>query len=220
MMLTREEIVFGLDVAEGGDQTVLAVRSKRAGSGQEKSRLRIEEVLVWTEPDLMATVQRVRDVGDRWGVTPTVTYGPEFGGLPPQKARGRIVVDAIGVGAGVGARLHELRYNVDSFRGNASAPPPHGPHATHFGNLRAAAYWHLRTLMNEGRVDLPTDPRLREEILAMTYYPSPGTGNLYIEDKKELRKRLNRSPDRCDAVVLACWEDTLRISGLGAHTQW
>ena len=63
--MSEREIVFGLDVAEGGDQTVLAVRSKRAGSGQEKSRFRIEEMLVWTEPDLMATVKRVRDAGDR-----------------------------------------------------------------------------------------------------------------------------------------------------------
>ena len=213
------EIVFGLDVAEGGDQTVLAVRTKREGSGQEKPRFRIEEVLVWTEPDLMATVKRVRDAGDRWGVTPPIIYGPEHG-LPPREARGRIVVDAIGVGAGVGARLHELGYKVDSFRGNAKAPPPRGPHDTHFGNLRAAAYWHLRTLLNDSRVDLPTDPRLREEVLAVTYFPSPGTGNTFIEDKKAIRSRLNRSPDRLDAVVLACWEDPQRISYFGAQGQW
>ena len=129
-------------------------------------------------------------------------------------------MDAIGVGAGVGARLHELGYRVDSFRGNAKAPSTSGAHATHFGNLRAAAYWHLRTLLNDGRVDLPTDPRLREEILATTYFPSPGTGSLFVEDKKGIRSRLNRSPDRCDAVVLACWEDTQRITGLGWQGQW
>lgn len=195
--LDPHEVQFGIDVAEGGDSTVVAVRRGR----------RIEELNVWTEPDLMQTVEKIRTVADRWGVVPRIDFpeGHARRGIY-QERRGRIVVDAIGVGAGVASRLHELKYRVDSFKGNEKAPAPRSKHDIEFGNVRAAAYWHVRQLLYEDGLDLPADPRLREEILATGLVESPSNGRLYVEDKRGLRDRLGRSPDRCDAVVLACYK--------------
>src|SRR6266404_2819030 len=122
-MSDERSLQLGVDVAEGGDQTVVAVRR---GIGQ----MRIQEIVAWTEPNLMKSVERIITIADRYGVTPA--SGPDWVEkyrLAPRKARGRICVDAIGVGAGVASRLHELKYAVTSFKGNEKAPPAKHAHA-------------------------------------------------------------------------------------------
>lgn len=198
--MSEYEVQLGVDVAEGGDQTVVAVRRDK----------RIEEMVVWTEPNLMASVEKIRAVADRYGVKPAWSYPAEYAlGTEEHPAKGLIVVDAIGVGAGVASRLHELKYRVDPFRGNNAAPRPRSKYEMLHANMRAWAYFNFQKWIKDGG-QLPPDRILDEETLAQTY--DFVAGKAQIMDKKELRKTLGRSPDRLDAAVLSVWHDPHRVS--------
>jgi hypothetical protein len=75
-------------------------------------------------------------------------------------------------------------------------------------NLRAAAYWRLREALdpvNGSTIALPPDAELLADLCAPTWHLDRGSGKVQIEDKDEVKKRLGRSPDCADAVVLAWW---------------
>lgn len=74
-------------------------------------------------------------------------------------------------------------------------------------NYRAAMYWKLRELLdpaNGHEYALPPDEMLTEELTAHTFVI--GGQGVQILDKEQVKKLLGRSPDRADAVVLACWQ--------------
>lgn len=73
-------------------------------------------------------------------------------------------------------------------------------------NLRAAMYWKLREDLdpNSGQgLALPPDPELLSDLCSVRYKPM--TSGIKVELKEEIIKRLGRSPDCADAVVLANW---------------
>ena len=76
-----------------------------------------------------------------------------------------------------------------------------------FGNIRAAAYWRLRELLDpdmNSDVVLPDDKELIADLSAPRWELRPG-GKIYIESKDDIIDRLGHSPDAGDAVVLAFW---------------
>jgi hypothetical protein len=75
-----------------------------------------------------------------------------------------------------------------------------------FENRRAEAYWRLREALNPDQaggsiIELPDDAELRSELTATTYIPD--ILRVQLEDKKKIKARLGRSPDKADAVVMA-----------------
>lgn len=68
-----------------------------------------------------------------------------------------------------------------------------------YKNLRAAVFWRLREDLRLGRIALPNDPKLFEELTAIQY--DPNADKITIQEKKEIRVNLGRSPDRADAVA-------------------
>jgi hypothetical protein len=106
-------------------------------------------------------------------------------------------------------------------------------------NVRAALYVRAAMLIARDLVDVPDDPLLREELLATHVEYSErtidgverkeaGTGRtlrtkervqtVLIVDKKEIKKKIGRSPDRADAVVLSLWSDERRRRGRPMYT--
>lgn len=88
-------------------------------------------------------------------------------------------------------------------------------------NVRAAAYWAMREALDPDLGDnlaLPPDPELLADLTAPRW--SVTASGIIIEDKDDIIKRLGRSPDCGDAVVLAhyqggrasTWDD---LGGLG-----
>jgi hypothetical protein len=69
-----------------------------------------------------------------------------------------------------------------------------------FANKRAELTWHLRVVLEDGGC-LPESETLRSELTALRYLVR--SGRLAIESKDEAKKRLGRSPDHADALVLA-----------------
>lgn len=85
-----------------------------------------------------------------------------------------------------------------------------------FANVRAAAYWHLRELLDPANgydVCLPDDPELKADLIAPRWEIGQG-GRVRIESKADIASRLGRSPDCGDAVVLAFWGDEPTPSGI------
>jgi len=109
-----------------------------------------------------------------------------------------IKVDSIGVGAGIADRLKELGYNLIEVI--ASARPFKNKL---YKNKRAEDYFNLADMVEKGEISLPKDDKLKMQMVGIRYRIF-SDGLLIIESKDEMRKRGLGSPDRLDAVVIAC----------------
>lgn len=187
----REEVepVVAVDPARyGTDATAVAVRRGMV----------LEEIRTWSRVDLMETVGRVQEVLHEAGVERFIDApGVEQG-------RGEVIVDSVGVGSGVVDRLDEEQYAASGFKASRKARD-----AERFMNARAEAYWELRERLEDGRIALPRDEELFDELLAIRWRASSG-GKVRLESKADLRDRIGRSPDRADAVVMAFYSNSRR----------
>ena len=78
-----------------------------------------------------------------------------------------------------------------------------------FPNRRSEVWWKFREALDPSQaggsmIALPADAQLLADLTAPTF--SYGTSGLKIEPKVDVKKRLGRSPDKGDAVVLA-WSE-------------
>ncbi len=110
----------------------------------------------------------------------------------------RIVVDEIGIGAGVVDRLKELGLPVKGI--NVSRPARRQPKT--YANLRAEGYFHLRDLFAQGLITIPDDPELAGQLASIRHI-FKSAGRLFIEGKEEAKARGIPSPDKADALMLA-----------------
>jgi hypothetical protein len=180
--------VVGVDVARSGaNQTVLALRA--GWVVEELRRTHLE--------DTMMTTGRVRGILDaRHGM--------------------RASVDVIGIGAGVVDRLREQRYPVEAFNAAEGTRRKDRSGELGFTNVRSAAWWALRELLDPATgepVALPPDDLLIGDLTAPHWRVLSG-GRIQIETKDDLRKRLGRSTDSGDAVVQAFWSRS-RVGSFG-----
>lgn len=127
--------------------------------------------------------------------------------------RSTVVVDVIGIGAGV----YDLLRRYKSQALIEATPVPFNAAARtdrrdrigqfKFLNDRAAGWWNLREMLDPVHgVDmaLPDDEELVEELIAPKFDFNVG-GTLKIESKDDIKRRIGRSTDSADAVVAACW---------------
>jgi len=115
------------------------------------------------------------------------------------------VVDVIGVGAGVVDRLREQRISVDSFNASSKSFRKDRSGELGFLNRRAEAWWRMRELLDPtygATIALPPDDTLIGDLTAPKW-EATSTGVIKIESKDDIKKRLGRSPDVGDAVVMA-----------------
>ncbi|MCE2464784.1 MAG: hypothetical protein J4G01_01695 [Dehalococcoidia bacterium] len=108
-----------------------------------------------------------------------------------------VVIDEIGIGAGVVDRLKEQGYSVQGVNVGTAALDHE-----HFANLRAESYWDLRQLLLDGCVALPRDNELVGQLAALKYSFN-SMGKVLIESKGDMRRRGVPSPDKADALMLA-----------------
>jgi len=170
---------YGVDVGGEemtGDPTVIAPRYMQYF---------IDELVVLQGQDNMQVAAQVHDRVRRNG--------------------GRAVVDAIGEGAGVASRLRQLNVETVSFKGSEAADESDSTGELQFANMRAWSYWRMKDLLNPINgydVALPVDKELEDDLCAATYH-EVRRGLIIIDDKDIIKKRLGRSPNKGDAVVMA-----------------
>jgi hypothetical protein len=180
---------IGLDVAQGGtDKTVLAGR--HGG---------------WYAPLVRKHGHETRD-------------GSAVAAAVVVFRRGRcpVVVD---VGGGWGgdtvARLRDNGIPVVGFNGANASPGKTRDRQLAFINRRAEAWWRMREELDPGQdggsaIALPPDASIKADLAAPRWQLT--ARGIKIEDKDEIRKRLGRSPDEGDAIVMCLSEGARAVA--------
>lgn len=165
----------GVDVGLEGDKTVFALRY-----GDAFDALRYQP-----KGDTMVTAGKVKGILDAHS--------------------GTAVVDVIGIGAGVVHRLREQEIRVVAFHASESTDLRDSSGELGFINKRAAAWWQLRESLDPSQgatLALPPDDILTGDLTAPHWKETSGA-KIQVETKKDVKKRLKRSTDAADAVVMA-----------------
>ncbi len=110
-----------------------------------------------------------------------------------------VVIDSIGIGAGIRSRLGELGENVMGVNVGVKSDTPEN-----YGNLKAEIWMYAQEMFRENLVSIPDNNELIEDLAAMRY-STTSKGKVMIEKKDETKKRLGRSPDMGDCFVLGLW---------------
>ena len=166
---------LGVDVAGmGRDLTVFAFRKGNV----------IEKLKAYSKQDHMVTVGRAKNELIK---KEDITY-----------------VDSAGEGAGVFSRLIELKVNAVGVKASESAKGLTDlTEQRTFANMRAYLYWAVRDALDPafgGELALPPLDELTQD-LTEVHWSTRSNGDIIIEEKDKIKKRLGRSPDYGDAVA-------------------
>lgn len=173
-------LCVGADIAGSGeDKTVIARRHHRV----------ILPLLVYDQQTTMETANLIDPL--------TVLAGTYS------------VVDVIGVGSGVVDRLRELGREVTPFNASERTARMDMGGILGFVNKRAAAWWNMREMLDPDSGEelcIPPDDELLGELVSPRWRAASG-GKILVESKEDIQKRIHRSTDRADAVVMAFWPE-------------
>jgi hypothetical protein len=123
-------------------------------------------------------------------------------GIMKAQKKGVAIIDVIGMGAGVFDRLRELGVNSSPFNAAEHTEMKDRSRELGFINCRAAGWWSLRELLQNDEIAIPPDDKLTGDLTAPKWRVVSG-GKIQIESKDDIKKRLGRSTDDGDAVVMA-----------------
>lgn len=174
----------GIDVAQGGDDnTVMAPRWKG-----KKVRHWFDRLRKWkgVETPNGASVAGLFIQLQRHAAQANIDMGGGYGGSTYEK-------------------LNESEVSVYGFVPSEGASGRTADGRLGFRNKRAEATWRFRELLSpesEEKVALPPDAQLRADLASYRWKLVSG-GIIQVEAKDEIRKRIGRSPDDGDAVIIA-----------------
>jgi hypothetical protein len=183
-------VELGVDLGAGGDETVIrerrGLRVGREWRSREKDPVKVVNTIVAAIRDSKAATVKVDSIGIGWGIVGT---------LRERRASGEHNAEIIGV-------------NVSE----ASTEPDK------FARLRSQIWWQIGRQLSEDRgwdlSELDSDDRERlVSQLTAPKYSLDASGRIVVEPKAETRKRIGRSPDNADALLLAFYSGT----GSDAH---
>lgn len=171
----------GVDIARSdlGDKTVIA---RRQGNT-------ITQLDRYSIADTMPIVGKVKGVLERWHYA----YA---------------IVDVIGIGSGPVDRLRELfpDRRIQPFNASEGTEMKDRAKELQFSNKRSAAWWNMRELLDpayDSQIALPPCDILTGDLTAPKRGKDTSSGKITVESKKDIKKRLGRSTDDGDAVVMA-----------------
>ena len=178
-----DPIVWGVDVARfGDDRTTLCKRRKFQMLSRIKS---------WRGLDTQA-------------IAGVITR--EFLDTPVKERPDEIMVDVIGIGAGVGDRLRENGLPVVMVNVSESAALNE-----RYFRQRDELWWLTREWFESRQASIPDDEELIEE-LTTPRYEMLGSGKIKIESKADVKSRVleKKSPDKADALILTFASQKMR----------
>jgi hypothetical protein len=133
----------------------------------------------------------------------------------------KVIVD-LGGGWGGDALAHLVKNGVDAigYMGVKDSVRRTRDNQLKFANVRTEAYWRFREALDPSQVGgasmaLPdNDKELLADLTAPTFETRSGKGGMviHLEPKDKLVKRLGRSPDKGDAVVMCWWAGARAIT--------
>lgn len=180
----RYRPIWGVDPARfGDDRTAKTSRRHR----------RVEKVDAWRGLNTMQTVGRIKNEWDECALDDRPSH---------------IIVDVIGIGAGVVDRLLELDLGdtvVIGINVSESAAVK-----AKFHRLRDEMYWKGREWYEGLNVEC-TDPVIGAE-LGDVLYSFTSSGQIKVESKDDIKERLGRSPDVGESFLLSLMADAIVIA--------
>lgn len=124
--------------------------------------------------------------------------------LAARRDRAPVHIDIVGWGASPYDFLVQNHVQTIGINGANKAVGMSREGQLRFVNLRAELWWRMREALDPTSPDpiaLPPDPQLRADLCAPKWELTQA--GIKVERKDEIIKRIGRSPDRGDAVVLA-----------------
>ncbi len=171
-----ESARMGVDVARfGGDKTVFVVRDRHA----------VRYIEAYQGKNLMHTVARTQLISKQFNID-----------------KRAIAIDDTGMGGGVTDRLRELGVNI--------MPIDFGMRAVEhwkYANMRAEMYMTMSRALNDqmeppGLLAITPEYEFICRELMQPHYTFTSSQQIKLEPKKDIKKRLGRSPDHADALAL------------------
>jgi phage terminase large subunit len=176
--------IWGLDVARYGDDDNCLLKRNRLAV--------LPDIKVWHGVNLMETAGKVLN---EWKSTPDHLRPTE------------ILIDSIGLGAGVADRLRELGLPVRDINVSETASA-----RDRYRNLRAELWFGAREWLAAKDRVLPRcaggcsrecpHERLASELTIPRYKPMDSSGKLMVESKDSMKQRGFKSPNVADAFVM------------------
>jgi hypothetical protein len=183
-------VELGVDLGAGGDETCIRERRGimvgREWRTRDRDPITVANLIVEAIRTTHATAVKVDSIGIGWGIVGT---------LRERRQQNQHTADVIGV-------------NV----GTASSQP------ARFPRLRSQIWWEIGRQLSEDRgwdfsgLDADDRERLISQLTAPKY-AHDSSRRIVVEKKEETKKRLGRSPDNADALLLAFY------AGAGGHAQ-
>lgn len=172
-----DRVELGFDVSAGGDDAVI----------RERVGMKAGRSWSYREPDTMVLTGKVVKIIKETGAS-------------------AIKIDKIGIGQGVYDRLREVARQDPELKGckiigvcvaDASTRP------SEFPKLRDEIWWMGRELCETGAWDLSEiDNKVIRQLIAPVWKPD-SAGRVQVEKKDDTKKRIGRSTDDADALLLA-----------------
>ena len=178
--IEKKEITYiSVDVARlGDDKTVICIWRG----------LECIKILHYDRNTLDEIANRIRDLEDMYGVP-----------------RRNIVIDSDWVGWGLADLLRGCTNFVNNSRPYKFEAEKKGYVIRNYANLKAQCYFKLKEMMEKRMVRVYADGVIRDKLseeLENIFISGIDTDwKVKIEDKKELKRRINRSPDFADAIM-------------------
>ena len=187
-------VELGVDLGAGGDETVI----------QERRGMVVGRTWSLRTTDAMVAVGHILRAREETGAT-------------------SIKLDVIGIGWGVYGRLVELKgqgkLDCSVIGVNVSET---SDHPEKYARLRSQIWWEVGRKLTEDRgIDFSgLDEQRRDKLftqLSAPKYSLDSSGRIVVEPKDETKKRLGRSPDQADALLLAFYRPH---GGAGDALDW
>jgi hypothetical protein len=193
---TGEDTVIGLGAVEEAQRREL----REAGDviiGCDVARYGDDETVI------AQRIGQVIRIVEHFHGKPTTHTASRVAHWATESGAKQIVVDDTGVGGGVTDQLRAEGFKVVAYNAGVAAKRP-----TKFPNRRSEQWFEAAAQMED--IDLDPDEQLAADLTAPRYSYDLKMRQV-VEKKDETKKRLGRSPDRADAVLL-----TLSAGGPGA----
>lgn len=174
-------IVWGIDIARYG--------SNRSALSKRQGPKLLEKTKWWAAKDLMQTSGIIFK---EWEETP-IEKRPE-----------RIIIDVVGLGAGVADRLKELGLPIVGL--NVCEAPSE---SLKYARLRDELWFAAREFFENKTSDIFDDDALISELSGPTY-KILSSGKIQVESKDEMKDRGLNSPDLGDSFVMTFAKNRLR----------